>query len=67
MKCSREDNFHDKQYMVNTEYSPKRENPLRKENNMNKKLITILAGVAVAAMATGCSNEATSSTASEQS
>lgn len=67
MKCSREDNFHDKQYMVNTEYSPKRENPLRKENNMNKKLITILAGVAVAAMATGCSNAATSSAASEQS
>ena len=34
---------------------------------MNKKLITILAGVAVAAMATGCSNTATSSVASEQS
>ena len=47
--------------------TPKRENPLRKENNMNKKLITILAGVAVAAMATGCSNTATSSVASEQS
>ena len=34
---------------------------------MNKKLISIIAGVAVAAMATGCSNTATSSVASEQS
>lgn len=35
--------------------------PLRKENNMNKKLISLIAGVALAATATGCSNTATSS------
>lgn len=41
--------------------------PLRKENNMNKKLISLIAGVALVATATGCSNSATSSTADASS
>ena len=41
--------------------------PLRKENNMNKKLISLIAGVAIVATATGCSNSATSSTADASS
>lgn len=41
--------------------------PLRKENNMNKKLISLIAGVALVATTTGCSNSATSSTADASS
>ncbi len=37
--------------------------PLKKGNNMNKKLISLIAGVAIVAVATGCSQTATSSVA----
>ena len=37
--------------------------PSRKENNMNKKLISLIAGAAIVAVATGCSQTATSSVA----
>lgn len=41
--------------------------PLRKDNNMNKKLISLIAGVAIVAVATGCSETATSSVAGTDS
>ena len=41
--------------------------PLRKDNNMNKKLISLIAGVAIVATATGCSETATSSVAGTSS
>lgn len=41
--------------------------PLRKDNNMNKKLISLIAGVAIVAAATGCSETATSSVAGTSS
>ncbi len=41
--------------------------PLRKDNNMNKKLISLIAGVALVATATGCSETATSSVAGTDS
>ena len=41
--------------------------PLRKDNNMNKKLISLIAGVAIVAAATGCSGTATSSVAGTDS
>lgn len=41
--------------------------PLRKDNNMNKKLISLIAGVAIVAAATGCSGTATSSAAGTSS
>lgn len=40
---------------------------LKKGNNMNKKLISLIAGVAIVAAATGCSQTATSSVASTSS
>ncbi len=40
---------------------------LKKGNNMNKKLISLIAGVAIVAAATGCSQTATSSVASTDS
>lgn len=40
---------------------------LKKGNNMNKKLISLIAGVALVATATGCSDSATSSTAGTSS
>lgn len=66
MKCSREGNRTadknvDKHYGVSGKLRGR--TPLRKENNMNKKLISLIAGVALAATATGCSDSATSSTA----
>lgn len=41
--------------------------PLRKDNNMNKKLISLIAGAAIVAAATGCSGTATSSVAGTSS
>lgn len=41
--------------------------PLRKDNNMNKKLISLIAGIALTAAATGCSGTATSSVAGTDS
>lgn len=41
--------------------------PLKKGNNMNKKLISLIAGVAIVATATGCSGTATSSVAGTDS
>lgn len=41
--------------------------PLRKDNNMNKKLISLIAGAAIVAAATGCSETATSSVAGTDS
>lgn len=43
------------------------ENPFKKGNNMNKKLISLIAGAAIVAAATGCSDSATSSTAGTSS
>ena len=40
---------------------------LKKGNNMNKKLISLIAGVAIVAAATGCSQTATSSVAGTDS
>lgn len=40
---------------------------LKKGNNMNKKLISLIAGVAIVAVATGCSQTATSSVAGTDS
>lgn len=40
---------------------------LKKGNNMNKKLISLIAGVAIVATATGCSQTVTSSVAGTDS
>ena len=40
---------------------------LKKGNNMNKKLISLIAGAAIVAVATGCSQTATSSVAGTSS
>ena len=66
MKCSREGNRTtdknvDKHYGVSGKL--RGVSPLRKDNNMNKKLISLIAGVALTAAATGCSGTATSSVA----
>lgn len=70
MKCSREGNrTADKNVHKYYGVSGKLRgvSPLRKDNNMNKKLISLIAGAAIVAAATGCSGTATSSVAGTSS
>ena len=70
MKCSREGNrTADKNVHKYYGVSGKLRgvSPLRKDNNMNKKLISLIAGAAIVAAATGCSETATSSVAGTDS
>lgn len=70
MKCSREENRTTDKKCRQTLWSI-RKTPrgitLKKGNNMNKKLISLIAGVALTAAATGCSGTATSSVAGTDS
>lgn len=70
MKCSREGNrTADKNVHKYYGVSGKLRgvSPLRKDNNMNKKLISLIAGAAIVDAATGCSGTATSSVAGTSS